>query len=36
MMEHPWMLEMKQKKPVDMKKFLAAVWDWKDDGQKEN
>ena len=30
------MLDMKQKKPVDMKKFLAAVWDWKDDGQKED
>jgi hypothetical protein len=28
------MLDMKQKKPVDMVKFLSTVWDWKDDGSE--
>ncbi|KAK6335312.1 Protein kinase C signaling pathway involved MAPKK protein [Orbilia javanica] len=29
MLEHPWIVEM-QKKKVNMHKFLAQVWDWKD------
>ncbi|KAL9095110.1 MAG: hypothetical protein Q9165_002713 [Trypethelium subeluteriae] len=29
MLEHPWMVEMKNKK-VNMEKFLKEVWDWKD------
>ncbi|EWC44031.1 hypothetical protein DRE_01383 [Drechslerella stenobrocha 248] len=29
MLEHPWIVEM-QKKKVNMHKFLARVWDWKD------
>lgn len=29
MLDHPWMIEMKSKK-VNMEKFLAQVWDWKD------
>ncbi|KAF2860747.1 MAP kinase [Piedraia hortae CBS 480.64] len=29
MMEHPWMIQMKNKR-VDMRQFLKTVWDWKD------
>ncbi|KAF3910230.1 PAK-2p27 [Orbilia brochopaga] len=29
MLEHPWIVEM-QKKKVNMHRFLAQVWDWKD------
>ncbi|KAI9862754.1 MAG: Protein kinase C signaling pathway involved MAPKK protein [Trichoglossum hirsutum] len=29
MLEHPWMVEMANKK-VNMQMFLATVWDWKD------
>ena len=29
MLEHPWMLEVKNKK-VNMEHFLKQVWDWKD------
>jgi mitogen-activated protein kinase kinase len=29
MLEHPWMLEVKNKK-VNMENFLKQVWDWKD------
>lgn len=29
MLEHPWMVEMKNKK-VNMARFLKQVWDWKD------
>jgi mitogen-activated protein kinase kinase len=29
MQEHPWMLDMKNKK-VNMGNFLKQVWDWKE------
>ena len=29
MLEHPWMLEMKNKR-VNMASFLKKVWDWQD------
>lgn len=29
MLEHPWMVEMKDKN-VNMEHFLVQVWDWKD------
>jgi len=28
MLEHPWIMEMKNKK-VNMANFLSQVWDWK-------
>jgi mitogen-activated protein kinase kinase len=29
MLEHPWILDMKNKK-VNMANFVRQVWDWKD------
>jgi mitogen-activated protein kinase kinase len=29
MLEHPWVLDMKNKK-VNMANFVRQVWDWKD------
>lgn len=30
MLEHPWMVDMKGKKKVNMANFLKQVWDWKE------
>lgn len=31
MLEHPWILELKnKKKKVDMEQFLKKVWNWED------